>query len=1045
VSLSSLSVKRGVTFGVVWLVVMLFGLFGLSQLKLDLMPDMDFPMVFVSTGYTGASPGDMETLITRPIETAVSSVEAVETVESSSQQGLSLVTVSFGWDTDMDQAETDIRRALDLVDGALPDDADDPLIFALSPDQKPVVTLGLSGSVPLDELRGLAEDVVQPRMERVEGVAQALVSGGLERQIHVDLDPARVQAVGLDLNAVVGALYRENLQEPGGSIEQGSSSFSIQTAGRYGSVDELAEVVVGSKAVTDASGRTVGARPVRLGEVAELRDGFEEAENIQHIDGRDGVQINLRKQSGENTVEAISGVMSALPDLQASLPAGVQLEILAEDSGTIERSLSNLGSTAVIGVLIAFVVLLLFLGDWRAALIVACAIPLSVVATFGLMERADMTLNILSMGGLALAVGMLVDNGVVVLENIFRLREQGVEPREAAARGAGGVSTAVIASTLTTLSVFVPILFVEGFAGMLFEDMALTICFALAVSLVVALSFVPLAASRFLRGGTRRSGGVSRRFAVIVDGYGRALRWALGNRALVVASLVGVMVLTAGLAGTVRTELMASQDNGQSSINVELPTGLSLAETWARVDEVVEATEGALEPGELDHMMVQAGSSSGIAAIFGGGAEGALELVLVPVGDRDRGQAEIDRAVRDAVADIPGVDVRVGQKVSFTGEADIELQLVGHDLDAARRLGLELQQQLEAMPELAEVSFGLADQQPQLQVEFDRPKMAELGLSTSTVGQAISTAFQGRVAGWYSEDGDEHDIVVRWDKAFRQDLDDLRRLPVLTPSGVSVPLDSVADIALGLGPVDITREDQQRISTFEITLADSWQDADGGWHGKDMAGSIAQLETTVAGFELPSGFTAEVGGSADDFIESFQSLGLALVVAIVLVYLVMASQFESLRLPFVIIFSVPLALIGVVLMFAITGAALDISALIGVIMLVGIAVNNGIVMVDAANQLMAEGLDRVQAIWQASRTRLRPVLLTSLTTILAMVPLAMQIGEGSEQWSGMARAVIGGLITATVLTLFLVPVLYTWFAPSALQRPSVATSVVGAK
>jgi HAE1 family hydrophobic/amphiphilic exporter-1 len=1045
VNLSSLSVKRAVTFSVVWLLVLLFGLFGLSQLKLDLMPEMEFPTIFVSTNYTGASPGDMETLVTRPIETAVASVEAVEEVSSSSQQGLSLVTVSFGWDTDMDQAETDVRRALDLVEGALPDEADDPLVFALSPQDKPVITLGLTGSVPLDELRTLAEDVVQPRMERVDGIAGAIVSGGLERQIHVDLDPARVQAVGLDLNAVVGALYQENLQEPGGSIEQGDSSFSIQTGGRFASVDELAEVVVGSKTVTDASGRAVGARAVRLGEVATLRDGFEEAENIQHIDGRDGVQIALRKQSGENTVEAIQGVLASLGDVQSSLPTGVQLEVLAEDSGTIERSLSNLGSTALVGVLIAFVVLLLFLGDWRAAAIVACAIPLSVVATFGLMERADMTLNILSMGGLALAVGMLVDNGVVVLENIFRLREQGADARTAASEGAKGVGTAVIASTLTTLSVFVPILFVEGFAGMLFQDMALTITFALAVSLVVALSFVPLAASRWLKGATLRSEAVSSRFSVVVDGYGRALGWALRNRWKVVAGLAGALVLTAGLATTMRTELMASQDNGQSSVTVELPTGLSLAETWARVDEVVQATEGAFEEGELDHVMVQAGSASGIAAIFGGGAEGSIELVMVPVGERDRGQMEIDQAVREAVADIPGVDVSVGQKVNFTGEADIELQLIGHDLEAARQLGLALQEQLEAMPEFSEVRFGLADQQPQLQVSFDRPKMAELGLSTAKVGQAISTAFQGRVAGWYSEDGDEHDIVVRWDKAWRQDLDDLRRLPVLTPAGVTVPLDSVADIALGLGPVDITREDQQRISSFEITLADSYQDLDGDWKAKDMAGSIRTLETLAAGLDLPEGFSTQVGGSADDFVESFQSLGLALLVAVLLVYLVMASQFESLRLPFVIIFSVPLALMGVVAIFVTTGSALDISALIGVIMLVGIAVNNGIVMVDAANQGMAKGLDRVQAIYEASRTRLRPVLLTSLTTILAMVPLALQLGEGSEQWSGMARAVIGGLLSATVLTLFLVPVLYTWFAPSALQRPSTATGVIGAK
>jgi len=1040
VSLSGLSVRRGISFSVVWLLVLLFGLFGLSKLKLDLMPDMEFPMVFVSTSYTGASPEDMETLVSRPIEAAVASVASVEEVSSSSQQGLSLVLVSFGWDTDMDQAETDLRRAMDLVEGALPDDADDPLIFALSPDQKPAVFLGLTGPLPLDELRRLAEDVVQPRLERVEGVAKAMVSGGLQRQVRVDLDPHRVQATGLDLSAVVRALYQENLQEPGGEIEQGALSYAIMTGGRYASLDELAQVVVGRAAVTDASGRAVGSRSVRLGEVATIRDGFEEAENIQQIDGHAGVQISLRKQSGENTVRAIEGVMTALPELQAALPQGVQLQVLAEDSGTIERSLANLGSTALVGVLIAFAVLLAFLGDWRAALIVACAIPLSVVATFGLMDRADMTLNILSMGGLALAVGMLVDNAVVVLENIFRLREQGQSPRTAATRGASGVGTAVIASTLTTLCVFVPILFVEGFAGLLFQDMALTICFALAVSLVVAMSFVPLAASRFLAGSTWRAARAKARFEVLAQGYGRALAWALRHRWTVVAGLVTAALVCAALAGNMRTELMVAQDNGQTSITVELPTGLSLAETWTRADEVLQAVEGSLEPGELDHVMLQAGSSSGLAAIFGGGAEASIELVLVPVGERERGQAEIERAIRAAAAELPGVAVRVGQKFSFTGEADIELQLVGHDLAAARQLGLELQRQLEAMPELAEVSFGLADQQPQLQVSFDRPKMAELGLSTATVGQAISTAFQGQVAGWYSEGGDEHDIVVRWDKAFRQDPDDLRRLPVLTPAGVAVPLESVAEVRLGLGPADITREDQQRVSSFELTLADAWQDEAGQWHHKDMAGSIQRIETLAAGLDLPEGFTTRVGGSAEDFTQSFQSLGLALLVAVLLVYLVMASQFESLRLPFVIIFSVPLALMGVVLIFVLTGSALDISALIGVIMLVGIAVNNGIVMVDAANQRMAAGLDRVQAILRASRQRLRPVLLTSLTTILAMVPLALQLGEGSEQWAGMARAVIGGLGSATLLTLFLVPVLYTWFAPAVVSEPEGRTS-----
>ncbi|MBN1337152.1 MAG: efflux RND transporter permease subunit [Deltaproteobacteria bacterium] len=1044
-NLSSLSVRRGITFGVVWLVVLLFGLFSLSRLKLDLMPDLSFPAILVVTTYTGASPEDMETLVTRPMETAVASVEGVEEISSTSSLGLSIVSVEFAWGTDMDQAETDIRRSLDMYESALPDDASDPLVFAFSTDMMPVMFLALEGSLPLMELRRLAEDVVQPRLERVEGVASANVSGGLVREIHVDLDPLRVEATGLDVNTVVSALYAENLQEPGGTIDQEPLSFTIHTQGRYASLADIGEVVVGRKVLTNGAGQPTGTRPVRLGEVASIHDTYQEATSIEQIDGVPVVQLALRRQSGENTVQAVEGVLSALPGINADLPEGARLTVVAENAGNIKRSLNNLASTALVGVCVTFAVLLFVLGDLRAALIVSMAIPLSVVATFGVMDQADMTLNVLSMAGLALAVGLLVDNAIVVLENIFRLREGGEGPWVAAASGAKGVGTAITASTLTTLAVFVPVLFVQGFAGMVFRDMAVTICFSLTVSLVVAMSFVPLASSRFLKRSGQGGEKASRRLGRLVEHYGRWLEWALSHRKYVILGFVGAGFVSGLLALTLRTDLMAQQDNGQSFVEIKAPVGSSLAETWARVDEVTRRVRTALRPEELQHLMVQAGAATGIQAIFSGEAnEGTARLVLVPPGERERGRSEIEAAIREATADLAGVEVHVGGHFGPTGSSDVEVELKGHDLDQARILGMELRQRLARLPEVAEVTFSLADQQPQLEVTLDRPKLAQLGMSGHNLNRAVATAFQGRTAGFFSDGGDEFDIKVRWERAWREDVGALLRMPLATSGGATVPLSTVAHVRRDLGPVAITRVDQQRTSTLQVTLADTWQDQQGDPHRKDMRRGIQQVSEAVDLVEKPDGFTAYVGGSAEDFAESFQQLGLALLVSILLVYLVMASQFESLRQPFIIIFSVPMAIIGVILVLLVTGTALDVSGLIGAIMLVGIAVNNGIVMVDAANQLRYQGRDRVEAIREAARMRLRPVLLTTLTTVLAMVPLALEIGEGAEQWSGMARAVIGGLTTATLLTLFVVPVLYTFFARKDLETEALEFQAAGA-
>jgi HAE1 family hydrophobic/amphiphilic exporter-1 len=1020
--ISAVSVKRGVTFGMIYLIVVGFGLFSLSRLQLDLYPDISFPTVMVITQYTGASPEDIETLVTRPLEGAVSAVKGVEEVESDSKQGASVIQVKFDWSEDMEQAETEVRRQLEFVKGMLPEDASEPMVFAFDPSMQPIVMTMITGPYPLDELRHIAEDEIAPRLERLDGVATAEVAGGLVREIQVVLDPTKLHAYGLDVNAVVGTVYRENSQEPGGSLEQGKTDFTIQTRGKYQSVREIGEVLVGMKPGPS------GPEPLRLKEVAEIRDGFREDQRILEVDHEPTVWMFVRKQSGENTVRTAKAVLGALPGIDREIGADVTYKILWDQSEFINASLGNLSQTAMLGVVISFVVLLLFLWSFTSALIVATAIPVSVIATFFVMDQAHMTLNIISLAGLALAVGMLVDNAIVVLENVFRLREKGLGPWEAAIQGAGSVSMAVTASTLTTISVFVPVLFVPGIAGVLFRDMAVTICFALAVSLVVALTFIPLAASRLLGEKFARKMAAPRRFRPferLRGAYGSALDWTLGHRWVVGVGTASVLAVTVLLALLLPTEFVTEDDDSMIFAQVEAPVGSTLSESYDISDEVVRGIEQVVRPGERRLVAQDVGMGEGFAE---GIHASTIRVSLVPVGDRERTKMELEQLVREKARDVPGAKVVVRSPFNMMGgEGDMELLIRGNDLKISRELGLDLKREFLAMPEVAEAVYSMDDQKPEVRVQLDRPKIASLGLSSASVGSAISTAFMGRLAGRYSEGGEEYDIKVRYDRPHRLDVDELRRMPVVSAQGSVVPLVNIASVEEGLGPVTITRRDQERVTRLVVDLKDSYT-RDGKSRRKDLGGFISRASAMLEKRAWPRGFTYSIGGSAEDFMKSFRYLGLAFVVSILLVFMVMASQFESLRQPFIIIVSVPLAVVGVVAIFSLTRMTVDMTALIGVIMLVGIAVNNGIVMIDAANQLRLEGHGRREAIALASRTRLRPVLMTSLTTILAMVPLALGIGEGSAAWTGLAVSVIGGLVAATFLTLFVVPTMYTLLA-----------------
>ncbi len=1037
-NLADLSVRRGVTVAMVYLIIVGFGIFSLTRLQLDLYPDVSFPTVVVITSYTGASPEDIETLVSRPIEGAVSAAKDAQEIRSTSKQGVSIVEVKFDWGKDMEVAETDVRRKLELIKNLLPDDADQPIVFAFDPSLQPVVMMMISGPYPLDELRRIAERDVEPRLVRLEGIASAEIAGGLEREVHVVLDPLKLAAFDLDVNAVVGAVFRENTQVPGGSIEQGKLDFTIQTEGKYRTVAELGQVVVGMKSTAQ------GPVPVKLAEVARIEDTFHESTRILEVDGAPAVWVLARKQSGANTVRAAQAVIEALPEIKKATNADIDFGIIFNQADFINRSLGNLSSTGIVGVVITFFVLLVMLRNVRSSLIVASAIPISVVATFGVMNQAHMTLNIFSMAGLALGIGMLVDNAIVVLENIYRLREEGLDANVAAVRGASTVGLAVTASTLTTIAVFVPVLFVPGIAGVLFKDMSITICFSLALSLLVAMSFVPFASSRLM--GSRRGAQALAKaqakdvLAPLRRVYARQLAFVLAHRWVVAVGLGAAIAVTVALAVALPTEFVAQDDQSLVFVSAETPIGNNLGESYRVMREAQKRIEEAVRPEERNLVALDVGVGKGFVALFAKGVHaGVFRVPLVAPEKRKRSQAQIEEAVRAELAKVPGLKYTVAMPFNMMGgQGDIDIEIRGHDLGVSRQIGLDLREQLRRMPEMAEVNFSMDDQKPEVRVRFDRAKMAEMGLSSATVGSAISTYFMGKLAGRYSEGGDEFDIIVRYAKENRLDVDELRRMPIATPTGAVVPLANIADLSVGLGPVDVVRKDQERISRLTCYLRAEYTDEHGKVMRKDLGGTISRVDELLRRYPWPRDFTWFVGGTAEDFITSFRYLGLALAVSVFLVYMVMASQFESLREPFIIMFTVPLALVGVVLTFVITRSTLNISALVGVIMLVGIVVNNGIVMVDAANQLRAEGLDRFEAIRRAAAMRLRPILLTSLTTILAMVPLALGIGEGAAGWEGMAKAVIGGLTLSTALTLFVIPAMYTVFARQTPRRQSVA-------
>ncbi|MFZ7128129.1 MAG: efflux RND transporter permease subunit [Desulfobacterales bacterium] len=1028
-NVSRFSVGRPVLTVMVSLIVIILGGVSLSRLSIDLMPDITYPTLSISTEYENASPEEIEELITRPVEEAMSAVPGVEEVTSVSAEGRSSVRVTFTWGTDLDAAANDIRDRLDRVIPQLPEDAERPALRKFDLASFPILILGVPSSLDPIQVRRVIDNQVKHRIERIPGVASLDVRGGLDREIHVNLNAEKIKALELPIDQLLTRLKEENINLPAGTIELGMLDITIRTPGIYSSVEEIGNTVV---AIRDGA-------PIQLNEIADVEDAWEKVTRIVRINGKPGVRLSVSKQSGKNTVEVAEAVLAEIDRINRDIP---QLEIvpIIDTSGYIKRSITNVGTTILYGGLLAVAVLLLFLRNIPSTAIIATTIPISVVATFALMYFSGFTLNLMTLGGLALGVGMLVDNAIVVLENIYRMRESGESPASAAVNGSHEVTAAVIASTLTTLAVFLPLVFVRGMSGIMFKQLSYVVSFSLACSLVVALTLVPMLASRVrasviveTSGDSPPRGGrifqaTGRLFAAMENAYRDLLRFAVAHRAVVLGSVLAAFAACLLLIPLVGVELMPAADESEVRIYAEMAVGTRLELVDASFLEIEKIVQR--EVPETQNMVSFIGGSTWRAR---GGNAGEIRIGLVPIRERTRSSDEIAGALRQKLNHIPGTKVRsrAGQglfilRIGTGGEEQVQVEVRGHDLEVSDVLARRVEEIVAAVPGVTDTKISRETGTPEELVIVDRLKAADMKLTVSKIANMLQTVLSGTPAGNYREGGDEYTIRVQLKDAEKKALNSILDLPITNLEGEPVVLRNVVSVIPRRGPVLVERKDQERVAYVSANIS-----------GRDMGSILADVRKGLRSVPVPQDFSILIGGDYEEQQKAFMELLTSFLLALILVYMVMASLYESLRYPFVVMFSVPLAAIGVILMLFLTGTTFNVQSYIGCIMLGGIVVNNAILLVDHINLLrQRDGMPLKIAIEEAGRRRLRPILMTAMTTILAMAPLALGLGEGGETQAPMARSIIGGLLSSTLITLLVVPTLYAVFERRHLEEES---------
>ena len=1011
-SLSKLAVDRPITFLMGTLILLGFGLFGLQNLRLNLYPDVSFPTITVYTSYEGVAPEDIETLVTRPIEESVGSISGIRRVRSLSSQGASVVKLNFEWGTDLYEAENDVRKELGFVERSIPDDAETPLVFSYDPNQEPIVVLTLTSNARSSrELRTYSKQVLEQRIERINGIASAETSGGLERQINVRIDNEKMRLYNVSIAEISQKLQQENIQVPAGQLTEGNTNYSLRTLGEFKNVDQIRNTII---TVRDG-------QPLLLKDVAEVIDGIEQPIGNVRVNGENGIVLNVYRQSDANVVTAANSVVDGLDQIRTTLPNDIEVSVLTNKADFIEQSISNLLWTGVQAIFLVVLILLVFLRSGRSATIIAISIPVSIITTFMVMDIADLSLNIISLSGLTLAVGLVVDNAVVVLENIFRFREQGANRDEASVSGAREVAVPIIVSTLTTLVVFLPILFVPGIAGFLFRDLALTISFSLIVSTLVALTLIPLMASQFYKEAAQNisaNNKIANYFGDLLqkleDTYNNQLQKVIGKSGLVVMAAFILFVASVPLFYVIGGEFFPRVDENAFVLEVQREPGVNLFELERSMGQVESIVRQEVPEARL--IVSDYGDKEGIeGADDPGGFTGTVRVELLPQNERNRSQGEITSNLMQQLQIVPGVEIQevIIDPLSPDGENGLIVQIFGYDAETKKELAEGVKERLLDIDGINNV-FSSADQgRPELRLVMDRERISRVGMTTNQVASTVSNAVKGNVATSFVDQGIEFEVVVELDPKDKSQSVDLANIQVQTPAGDWMPLKNLARVERFTGPTNVLRIDQERVAEVTAELA-----------GIDLATASERARATLDQVNWPDEYRYEISGTAEEQAESFGYLMFAFMIAGILTYMVMASQFESLVEPFIIILTIPLALTGVLVMLWITGTSISVTSMVGLILLTGIVVNNGIVMIDYIKILQARGLDREKAIVDGATRRLRPILMTAFTTILSMVPLALELGSGSETWSPMARTVIGGLTMSTLLMLFVVPCFY---------------------
>jgi len=1005
-SFVALAVRRRVAVLMTALAVVAFGVVGYNRLALDLLPDISYPSLTIQTDFPDTAPAEVENLITRPVEEAVGVVKGLKTIHSVSRAGVSEVTLEFEWGSDMDMLSMDVRDKLDRL--VLPEEADSPIVLRFDPSLDPIMRLAYSGPSGLTSLRQVADKTIKQDLETIKGVASAEVKGGLEEEIQVNVMQDRLAALGIPLDRVREVVGVSNVNLPGGSLEDRDSQYLIRTVNEYQSVDEIGDLIIRQ----DRNGL------VRVKDVAQVTRGTKERTEITRVNGTEAVEIAIYKEGDANTVTTAREVRKRMAELEPKLPDGHHLTVLFDQSRFIERAVSEVRNAAVLGGLLAILVLFAFLRDLRSTLIIGISIPLSLVAAFLFMYRLNVSLNIMSLGGLTLGVGMLVDNSIVVLESIHRKRKEGLPRARAAVEGTAEVGGAVVASTLTTVAVFLPIVFVEGIAGQLFGDMALTVTLSLLASLAVAVTVIPMlaaagrdkgAASTSALGSDEFRPDTLGRFSLLYD---RLIRTALRRRWTVIGIAA---VLFAGSIAAIRlvgTELIPSINEGEFYFEVDMPEGTPLAATDRVMTRMQK--EAAVQPG-----VARTYSSVGSRLVAGGmslntEAENLGQMNVV-MKDRSDEKAELGvmEGLRKDYEGIPDLVVKTGKPTYFSLRTPVEVNLFGENLEDLRDYSLEIQQRMEEIPGLVDVRSSLEAGSPELQVVFDRARLAALGLDMRTLSETLRDRIQGAVPTRFKEEDRQIDIRVRNREGDRATAKDIENLVIPGPDGQPIRLLTVARVRTDRGPAEIHRLQQQRAALVSADL-----------QGRSLGSAVKDVRAVLAATPPPPGVTAEMGGQNQEMETSFKSLRFAMALAIFLVYLVMAATFESLVHPFIVLFSIPLALVGAVFGLLITGTDISVIVLIGAVMLVGIVVNNAIVLIDKVNQLRREGYGKEEALIRAGHIRLRPILMTTLTTVLGLLPMALSVGEGAELRAPLAITVSFGLTFSTFLTLVVIPAIY---------------------